>query len=99
MRKCRYILIFRHTFNWVMRKWFDFSKNEIVRLFIIRINGGFFSNYFPFWKVELFPVLVGTISTIPFNCIIEQINIFRYFSSVTTLPASLVMVIYYCNNF
>ena len=22
-----------------MRKWFDFSKKEIVRLFIIKING------------------------------------------------------------
>ena len=40
--------------QWVMRKWFDFSKKEIVRLFIIRINGGFFSNYFLFWKVEYF---------------------------------------------
>ena len=29
-----------------MWKWFDFSKKEIVRLFIIRINGGGFSNYF-----------------------------------------------------
>ena len=39
-----------------MRKWFDFSKKEIVRiadlgnirLFIIRINGGFFFELFPF---------------------------------------------------
>ena len=31
----------------VLRKWFDFSKKEIVRLFIIRINGGK-SNYFRF---------------------------------------------------
>ena len=38
-----------------MRKWFDSSKKEIVRLFIIRINGGFYVNYFLFWKVELFP--------------------------------------------
>ena len=37
-----------------MRKWFDFSKKEIVRIadlgnsstFIIRINGGFYVNYF-----------------------------------------------------
>ena len=27
----------------------------MVRLFIIRINGGFYVNYFLFWKVELFP--------------------------------------------
>ena len=39
----------------VMRKWFDFSKKEIVRLLIIWINGGFYVDYFFFWKVELFP--------------------------------------------
>ena len=39
----------------VMRKWFDFSKKEIVRIadlgnsstFIIRINGVFFCELFP----------------------------------------------------
>ena len=44
----------------VMRKWFDFSKKKIVRLFIIRINGVFYVDYFLFWKVEeLFPPYLG----------------------------------------